>query len=161
MSLIEKIIEDEGDIPITYMGDNIMDMIASPADEGTLTYIITDYESNLLDLPYTFIFGSKILQDTTEYSIVMPLDFNIIRVGDVFDVEVFVLEDGVSKRAAELEEVDVLFEDDSIMFDIDPATGHIEFTPIAEHEGDHYITITALIEGEEYTTTFPLVIVNV
>jgi hypothetical protein len=65
-------------------------------------------------------------------------------------------------EATDIDGDDIVWSDDTTLFDIDPSTGLINFTPIQADVGDHHVTITASDgKGGEHWTTFTLQVVNV
>jgi hypothetical protein len=104
--------------------------------------------------------GGKSEWQTVKFDIINVLDAPVIRmeeqytakVGEAFKLDVVVYNE--DKNAT------MLFSDNSDLFEIDPSTGIIEFTPDYDDVGTHTITITIFYGNITVTDSFKLVIEN-
>jgi hypothetical protein len=60
-TIVQKTIQDPKYIDLSYLGNNQYTIILSPADNKNIVYSITDDKSETDDIPYTFVFGVKLI----------------------------------------------------------------------------------------------------
>lgn len=118
-SVIEQIVEDPNWVDLTFLNDFDVRVQVMPITATENMYFITDGESFLRGRPYVFAFAAQYTENHPPY--IYPIRNFELKKGEPFQYFV---------EAVDFDNDPITYRDDSNLFEIDPSTGEISFTPV-------------------------------
>jgi hypothetical protein len=147
--IVDRVAEEPRAIPMSYLIDlgveNDLQIDTFTYGDDTVLYLIQDNRSLAGTEPLLFVFATKM--DVEAHMPVITAESLSARVGEEFRYVV---------DASDLDGDGLSFADDSELFDVDPVTAEIEFTPTSA--GVHTFTIYAFDGINEVSQEFTLTI---
>ncbi len=113
-----RVLSDPERITLDRLGSDGFAVNILPYDENTLVYAISDSKSDIEQHPFVFFFASRLTVNEPPRFLFIP-NF-VLKLGKPFSYEVEVEDDDP-----------IRFSDESPVFNIDPLSGEIKFTPQA------------------------------